>query len=236
MPDEYTLALPRTASRNNTFETIMADALLDQHGGRGRLRLLSDEELFRARVALRREEVTADSWFYDLEPLVAVIRARAVSAAREAVEQEERRREQARARGVPRDPASGWVSEAVIDAIRDRLHPSALVQQWGIAEIRERPRGSGKWSGSCPFHADDSPSFYVYDGNDPHFHCFGCGAHGDVFDLARRHTGRNFQEVCEGLAGVAGVPWPMPTPPAPPARATPKKGGRVALSFDKKGA
>lgn len=29
----------------------------------------------------------------------------------------------------------------------------------------------------CPFHADRVPSLKLYD---DHFHCFGCGAHGDV--------------------------------------------------------
>ena len=33
----------------------------------------------------------------------------------------------------------------------------------------------------CPFHADRVPSLKLYG---DHFHCFGCGAHGDVIDLA----------------------------------------------------
>ena len=32
----------------------------------------------------------------------------------------------------------------------------------------------------CPFHADRTPSLKLYS---DHFHCFGCGAHGDVLDL-----------------------------------------------------
>ena len=32
----------------------------------------------------------------------------------------------------------------------------------------------------CPFHADRVPSLKLYG---DHFHCFGCGAHGDVIDL-----------------------------------------------------
>lgn len=32
----------------------------------------------------------------------------------------------------------------------------------------------------CPFHEDRVPSLKLYD---DHFHCFGCGAHGDVIDL-----------------------------------------------------
>ena len=33
----------------------------------------------------------------------------------------------------------------------------------------------------CPFHADKVPSLKLYG---DHFHCFGCGAQGDVVDLA----------------------------------------------------
>ena len=32
----------------------------------------------------------------------------------------------------------------------------------------------------CPFHSDRTPSMKLYE---DHFHCFGCGAHGDVIDL-----------------------------------------------------
>ena len=35
----------------------------------------------------------------------------------------------------------------------------------------------------CPFHPDNDPSMKVYD---DHYHCFGCGAHGDVTDFVAR--------------------------------------------------
>lgn len=35
----------------------------------------------------------------------------------------------------------------------------------------------------CPFHEDKTPSMKLYD---DHFHCFGCGAHGDVIDFVAR--------------------------------------------------
>ena len=41
-----------------------------------------------------------------------------------------------------------------------------------------RPGRDGK--AICPFHPDRFPSLQVYD---DHYHCFGCGAHGDVIDL-----------------------------------------------------
>ena len=41
----------------------------------------------------------------------------------------------------------------------------------------------------CPFHADRTPSLKLYG---DHFHCFGCGAHGDVIDLTAWLTAATF--------------------------------------------
>jgi phage/plasmid primase-like uncharacterized protein/KaiC/GvpD/RAD55 family RecA-like ATPase len=42
-------------------------------------------------------------------------------------------------------------------------------------------RRAGKYqAGCCPFHPDRTPSFVVYEDS---YHCFGCGAHGDVIDF-----------------------------------------------------
>jgi DNA primase len=47
-----------------------------------------------------------------------------------------------------------------------------------------RPAGEGRLVGLCPLHEERTPSFYVFsDPEDPHFHCYGCSAHGDVLDL-----------------------------------------------------
>ena len=40
----------------------------------------------------------------------------------------------------------------------------------------------------CPFHSEKTPSFTVND-KKGFFHCFGCGAHGDVFDWLERGRG-----------------------------------------------
>lgn len=39
-----------------------------------------------------------------------------------------------------------------------------------------------KWTARCPFHAEETPSFYV-DPKKHVFHCFGCGAHGHADDF-----------------------------------------------------
>ncbi|PWS38109.1 DNA primase [Falsiroseomonas bella] len=72
-------------------------------------------------------------------------------------------------------------------------------------------RSGRNWKGCCPFHGEKTPSFYVYD---DHFHCFGCGAHGDAITFVMRAEGASFPEAVERLANEAGLEVPKPTPEA----------------------
>ncbi len=65
------------------------------------------------------------------------------------------------------------------------------------------------WKGCCPFHGEKTPSFYVYE---DHFHCFGCGAHGDAITFWMQSTGASFPEAVETLAAEAGLEVPKPSP------------------------
>ena len=56
--------------------------------------------------------------------------------------------------------------------------------------------------GLCPFHEEKTPSFYVFS---DHYHCFGCGAHGDAIEYAKRYHGLNFIEALKWLAHKAGI-------------------------------
>lgn len=64
----------------------------------------------------------------------------------------------------------------------------------------------------CPFHDDTTPSMVLYDqvsaGDRPHFHCYACGAHGDIFHLAQEKLGKSFPEVLSWLAQQNGIPLP----------------------------
>ncbi|MFC6351250.1 DNA primase [Stenotrophomonas sp. CW117] len=50
----------------------------------------------------------------------------------------------------------------------------------------------------CPFHSERTPSFTV-NPNKGFYHCFGCGAHGDVIRFVQEMTGVTFVEACEQL-------------------------------------
>ncbi len=61
----------------------------------------------------------------------------------------------------------------------------------------------------CPFHQEKSPSFVLY--ND-HYHCFGCGAHGDIITFAMQHEKLSFVDAIEKLAREAGMQVPTASP------------------------
>lgn len=53
----------------------------------------------------------------------------------------------------------------------------------------------------CPFHGDKHPSMKV----DTRFHCFACGADGDVIDFAARLHGLSKWDAARRIAGEVGV-------------------------------
>jgi len=57
----------------------------------------------------------------------------------------------------------------------------------------------------CPFHDEKTPSFVIQKG-DKHYHCFGCGAHGDAIQFMMSYLKLSFQESVETLAEKFGVP------------------------------
>src|ERR1700740_73451 len=72
-------------------------------------------------------------------------------------------------------------------------------------------RSGRETKGCCPFHGEKTPSFYVYD---DHYHCFGCGAHGDGISFIMQSQGAVFMEAVEPRAAEAGLDVPKPTPEA----------------------
>ena len=65
-------------------------------------------------------------------------------------------------------------------------------------------RAGAVYKALCPFHEEKSPSFIVKAG-DTHYHCFGCGAHGDAIQFLMAHLRLDFREAVESLAERFGV-------------------------------
>lgn len=49
----------------------------------------------------------------------------------------------------------------------------------------------------CPFHNEKTASFRVYPDNT--YHCFGCGAHGDIIDFIKAVQNMSFEDACAFL-------------------------------------
>ena len=93
-----------------------------------------------------------------------------------------------------------------LDELRARTPLSAVIGR------RVRLARSGRqWKGCCPFHGEKTPSFYVYD---DHYHCFGCGVHGDAITFVMQSQGASFPEAVDQLAAEAGMQVPLPSPEA----------------------
>jgi DNA primase len=60
-------------------------------------------------------------------------------------------------------------------------------------------RSGSAYKALCPFHEEKTPSFMVQKG-DSHYHCFGCGAHGDAIAFLMTHVKMGFSEAVESLA------------------------------------
>ena len=74
--------------------------------------------------------------------------------------------------------------------------------------IRLRKAGAQNYTGLCPFHKEKSPSFSVHAVRQ-FYHCFGCGASGDVFSsLWRKIENVTFPEAVRIVAGKCGIPLP----------------------------
>jgi DNA primase len=95
---------------------------------------------------------------------------------------------------------------AFLEEIRNRLPISGIIG----SRIR-LIRAGREMKGCCPFHNEKSPSFYVND-DKQFFHCFGCGAHGDVIGFTMRNDRLSFPEAIETLAAQAGLQVPRDTP------------------------
>src|ERR1700709_965847 len=95
---------------------------------------------------------------------------------------------------------------AFLDELRQRTPLPAL-----IGRRVKRSRSGRDWRGCCPFHNEKTPSFYVYQ---DHYHCFGCGAHGDAIGFVMQSQGAGFVQAVEVLAAEAGIDVPRATPEA----------------------
>ena len=102
----------------------------------------------------------------------------------------------------------GLISEDVINQVRDRVDIAEVV-----GHHVSLTRAGQNLKGLCPFHQEKSPSFTVSPSRQI-FHCFGCGAGGNVFTFLMRITGANFPETVRELGQKFGIDVPDSGPSA----------------------
>lgn len=82
------------------------------------------------------------------------------------------------------------------EAIRDKFLLSQTIINAGVA-LKKSGR---EFSGLCPFHNEKTPSFRVND-EKQFYHCFGCGAHGDVVDFVAQMGDGDTAKAVASLTG-----------------------------------
>lgn len=94
------------------------------------------------------------------------------------------------------------IPDNIIDQVRDRTDIVEVIS----AYIPLKKIGRN-YKTTCPFHNEKTPSFIVSPDKQI-YHCFGCGAGGNVFSFLMKHENIEFPEAVEMLAGKAGIVLP----------------------------
>jgi DNA primase len=96
----------------------------------------------------------------------------------------------------------GLIPDELINQIRDRVDIAEV-----IGQHVSLTRAGQNLKGLCPFHQEKTASFNVSSSRQI-FHCFGCGAGGDVFAFLSKITGAPFPEIVRELGRRAGIDVP----------------------------
>ncbi len=95
-----------------------------------------------------------------------------------------------------------------LDELRARISLSGV-----IGRTTKLQKAGREYKACCPFHNEKSPSFTVND-EKGFYHCFGCGAHGDVIRWMTDQRGLSFMDAIKELAAQAGMEVPAADPRA----------------------
>lgn len=91
------------------------------------------------------------------------------------------------------------IRQSDVEEVKSRTNIADIVGE----RVALKSAGVGSMKGLCPFHDEKSPSFHVRP-QVGFYHCFGCGASGDVYSFLREMDHVSFTEAVERLAGRIG--------------------------------
>ena len=92
------------------------------------------------------------------------------------------------------------IPKEIIEEVRSRCDIVDLVSSY-LPELRKR---GATYKCCCPFHNEKTPSFTVNQERQI-YHCFGCGANGDVFSFVQEYDKLDFLSAVQFLADRTGV-------------------------------
>ena len=94
---------------------------------------------------------------------------------------------------------SDRIAEETINEIRQASDIVDIISEY--VQLKKQGRN---YSGLCPFHGENTPSFSVSSDKQV-YHCFGCGAGGDIFSFLMEIEGVSFQEAAFKLADKVSI-------------------------------
>ena len=98
------------------------------------------------------------------------------------------------------------IPEATVEAIKDKADLAEVAR----AFIELKNAGSNTFKACCPFHHEKTPSFHINTAKQV-YHCFGCGAGGDVITFVKQMVNTDYIGALEWLAQRYQIPIPEDT-------------------------
>ncbi|MGH8862920.1 MAG: CHC2 zinc finger domain-containing protein, partial [Jatrophihabitantaceae bacterium] len=95
---------------------------------------------------------------------------------------------------------AGRIRDEDIALVREKTPIADIIGE----HVQLRNAGGGNLKGICPFHDEKSPSLSVSPSRGL-YHCFGCGAGGDVIRFMQNIEHLDFTDAVERLAGRSGI-------------------------------
>lgn len=92
-----------------------------------------------------------------------------------------------------------------IDEIKNKIDIVNVIGR----DVKLKRKGANYW-GNCPFHSEKTPSFSVNE-EGQFYHCFGCGAGGDVIKFTQEYYKLDFNDAITKLCNENGIEIPKTT-------------------------
>lgn len=94
---------------------------------------------------------------------------------------------------------SGKIRQSDVENLKAQANIADVISDY----VALKPSSVGSLKGLCPFHDEKTPSFNVRNGQG-YYHCFGCGAGGDVYKFLQEIESLSFTESVERVASKVG--------------------------------